>query len=95
MDQAASVAESLRGDLEDLVRKFVAEPDQLRVDVTFDEDMICFRISPGAQDGGRVMGQGGTTITSIRHLWKILAARSSGRWRHCTVFLPDKPRNRG
>lgn len=65
---------------EAFVKKVLSElvdyPDELRVRGSVDERGVLISVWPHAQDVGRVIGRGGSTIESLRMITRALGAKN-------------------
>ncbi|MCI3919052.1 KH domain-containing protein [Paenibacillus sp. TRM 82003] len=62
-----------------LVRGLVDHPDDVRVDVTEDDDSILYELTVHPEDVGKVIGKGGRIIKSVRTVVTSASARSGKR----------------
>ena len=65
--------------LRDVVRSLVAEPDKVVIQQHVGEAITMLEISTGPNDAGKVIGKGGLTISSLRHLFSCIARNRKTR----------------
>ncbi|HZG77402.1 MAG TPA: KH domain-containing protein [Paenibacillus sp.] len=62
-----------------LVRGLVDHPDDVRVDVSEDDDSILYELSVHPEDVGKVIGKGGRIIKAVRVVVTSASAKSGKR----------------
>ena len=62
-----------------LVRGLVDHPDDVRVDVTEDDDSVLYELTVHPEDVGKVIGKGGRIIKAVRTVVTSAHARSGKR----------------
>lgn len=62
-----------------IVRGLVDHPDDVRVDVTEDDDSILYELTVHPDDVGKVIGKGGRIIKAVRTVVTSASARSGKR----------------
>lgn len=65
--------------LEEIVKKLVANPNDVRVERTVDEMGVLLSLNVNPADIGYVIGKEGQTITSLRTLVRIVGAKNNSR----------------
>ncbi|TLS49873.1 KH domain-containing protein [Paenibacillus antri] len=62
-----------------LVRGLVDHPDDVRVDVTEDDDSVLYELTVHPEDVGKVIGKGGRIIKAVRVVVTSASAKSGKR----------------
>jgi predicted RNA-binding protein YlqC (UPF0109 family) len=57
------------------VKKLVAEPDQVEIDVKQQRNMTQIEIEVAPNDVGKVIGRNGRVINTLRHVINMVAAK--------------------
>jgi len=65
--------------LEEIVKKLVANPNDVHVERTVDEMGVLLSLNVNPADIGYVIGKEGQTITSLRTLVRIVGAKNNSR----------------
>lgn len=65
--------------VEYIVKSIVDNPDQVSVSQFDEGGTIMIEVSVAESDMGRVIGRGGSVVTSIRSLVQVLAAKQGKR----------------
>jgi predicted RNA-binding protein YlqC (UPF0109 family) len=65
--------------VEYIVRSIVDNPDQVTVSQYDEGDSVMIEVTVAESDMGRVIGRGGSVVTSIRSLVQVLAAKQGKR----------------
>ena len=90
--------ETLRAQLESLLKLIVHKPDELRVEAVIGDDSFELKVYVDDTDVGRVLGARGTTIHALRVVWDKMVGKliQEGRahWIRFDIDLPQAPNRR-
>jgi len=63
-----------------ILNKIVDHPGDFKIESSQNEEMVTITAKLNPEDMGKVIGKGGKTISAIRSLVKILAAKNQKRF---------------
>lgn len=63
-----------------ILNKIVDHPGDFKIESSQNEEMVTITAKLNSDDMGKVIGKGGKTISAIRSLVKILAAKNQKRF---------------
>ena len=65
--------------LENIVKSIVDKPDEVKVDINENEDVIIYELNVGDGDLGKVIGKKGRNVNAIRTLLSASNAKEGGK----------------
>tara|TARA_Y100001970_G_scaffold294115_1_gene447062 strand:- start:18730 stop:18963 length:234 start_codon:yes stop_codon:yes gene_type:complete len=65
--------------LENIVKSLVDKPDEVKVNINENEDVIIYELNVGDGDLGKVIGKKGRNVNAIRTLLSACNAKEGGK----------------